>query len=113
MGYDLFVRAERSHETRAAIANVAPVLEAAGLRRNGTQWLDDRIELYLASVTMGLEGGDAVDGDGITFNEIQLHPRPFDLRALSLATSLADRLGWEIVDPQVGQHLRDRGVSTS
>src|SRR5215470_19799202 len=108
MGHDLFVRAERAHTTYARRDAVTAYFEQRGFRRNGSiGWLYDRPELWLevalAAVTEGPDGGDVTDRDDDLFNEAQCHPRPWSLPALALVLGIADALGWEIYDPQTGR----------
>jgi hypothetical protein len=115
MGYDLFVRAGRAHTTYARRDELTAYFEQRGFRRNGTiGWLCDRPELwleaYLAAVTEGLDGGDVTDREDELFNEAQCHPRPWSLPALALVLGIADVLGWEIYDPQIGRLVRAAGV---
>lgn len=114
MGYDLFIRAERAHTTYATLDHVRPLFVQCGLVPNGKHWrLEDGtwMEVYLAVVTEGLSGGDALPGDGLRFNEIQCHPRPLGLQTLSIVMRIAARLGWEVFDPQRGLRLRDAGTA--
>jgi hypothetical protein len=116
MGYDLFVRSCRTHAKHARIADIAAILQACGLKRqSATQWLldhDDRwMEVYLATVTEGPAGGDVISSNGVTFNELQCHPRPFNALSLSIVMRLAEHLDWSVHDPQFGRELHDANLN--
>ncbi len=116
MGYDLYVRADRQHLGTASVAEVAALCGRLGLCRHADEaWSLDRdgsfMSVYLATVRTGAAGSDALDGDGIVFNELQCHPKPLDARAAEVVYALAEALGWEIWDPQWGTWWREPGPS--